>query len=203
MYRFKSIKYLSVTGFMTALLFVVGYFSSLFFTWAISAFGGTTTLQLFDALYLPFCAIFKGPMMLFAGAISGGIFDLASGVRIVTIPVTILIRVLMFFVIKILTIKQWWSVLYSFFVAVLILMFGYPLSYVMIYHDRAIVITELITDAIQGGFAYCVAVPVYYYLHVMQIKSHQHFWNDEQFTYLKPKKKIAKEINIGEEDANR
>lgn len=200
MYRFKSIKYLSVTGFMTALLVVVGYLSSLFFIWA---FGGTTTLQLFDALYLPFCAIFKGPMMLFAGAISGAIFDLVSGVRIVTIPVTILIRILMFFTVKILTIKQWWSALYSFFVAVLILMFGYPLYYVMIYHDRAVVITELIADAIQGGFAYCVAVPIYYYLHLMQVRSQQHFWNDEQFTYLKAKKKLVKEIYVGEEDANR
>ncbi|MBE4704381.1 hypothetical protein [Spiroplasma platyhelix] len=201
MYRFKSIKYLAVTGFMTALLFVVAYLSSLFFAWTISVFGGTTTLQLFDALFVPFCAIFKGPMMLFAGSIAGGIFDLVSGVRIITIPVTILIRVLMFFIIKLLTNHKWWSSFYSFFIAVVILMFGYPLYYVMIYHDRAIVISELIGDTIQAGFAYVVAVPLYYYL--SRIQTNNHFWNDSQFDYLRSKQKSEfKEIYDGEENGN-
>lgn len=203
MYRFKSVKYLSATGFITALLFIVGYLSALFFSWAINAFGGTTTLQLFDALYIPFCAIFKGPMMLFAGAIAAGIFDLASGVRIVAIPITILIRVLMFFVIKLLTNKKWWSSFYSFFLAAAILMFGYPLYYVIIYHDKAIVINELIVDTIQAGFAYLIALPLYYYLYHMQIRSNNHLWDDNQFDYLKPKKKeLLKEKYHGEENGN-
>lgn len=201
MYRFKSIKYLAATGLITGLLFVVGYCSSLFFTWAISAFGGTTTLQLFDALFIPFCAIFKGPMMLFAGAIAGGLFDLVSGVRIVTIPVTILIRILMFFIIKLLTNKHWCSSLYSFFFAVVILMVGYPLYYVIIYSDRAIVINEFIADAIQAAFAYVVALLLYYYLYKAQLNNH--FWDDRQFAYLKVKKEQQiNKIDDGEEDGN-
>lgn len=190
MYRFKSIKYLTATGLITALLFVVGYSSALFFSWAInSIFGGTTTLQLFDALFIPFCGIFKGPMMLFAGSIAGGLFDLASGVKVVTIPVTILIRILMFISIKLLISRKWWSSFYSFFVAAIILMFGYPLYYVIIYNDQAIVINELITDAIQAIFAYIVAIILYYYLYKLQINSNNHLWDDRQFDYLKPKKK--------------
>lgn len=189
MYRFKSIKYLTTTGIITALLFVIGYTSGLFFSWSInSIFGGTTTLQLFDALFIPFCAIFKGPMMLFAGPIAGALFDLASGVKIVTIPITILIRILMFIVIKLLINNKWWSSLYSFFIAAIILMFGYPLYYVIIYHDKAIVINELITDAIQASFAYIVAISFYFYLYKLQLNSNNYFWDDLQFDYLKTKK---------------
>lgn len=200
MYRFKSIKYLTATGLLTAILFVVGYLSSLFFTWAIAAFGGTTTLQLFDALYLPFCAFFKGPMMLFAGAIAGALFDLVSGVKIVSIPATIVIRVLMFLIIKLLSNNKWWSSFYSFLFAAAILIFGYPLYYVMIYHDKAIVISELIVDSVQGTFAYLVALPLYYYLD--HRNTNNHFWDDSQFDYLKRKQKATQEIYDGAENGN-
>lgn len=197
MYRFKSIKYLSATGIITALLFVVGYISSIFFSLVILAFSGTATLQLFDALFIPFCAIFKGPMMLFSGSIAGALLDLVSGVKIVTIPITILIRVLMFFIIKLLLNNKWWSSFYSFLVASIILIFGYPLYYVIIYHDRALVINELIVDTIQASFAYFVAIPLYYYLYKVQEKSKNHLWNDSQFDGLKLKKDY-----IGEEHGN-
>ncbi|MGL5268277.1 MAG: hypothetical protein ACRC8P_00685 [Spiroplasma sp.] len=208
MYRFKSVKYLSATGLITGLLFVVGYLSSLFFSWTItSLFGGTTTLQLFDALFIPFCAFFKGPMMLFAGPIAGGLFDLVSGVQAITVPVTILIRVLMFFSIKLLTNSKWWSSFYSFFIAVIIFMIGYPLCYLIIYNDKAIVINELIVDAIQGSFAYIVAIILYYYLYKKQNKTNNHFWDDCQFDYLK-KSNQSKEKQVevsygGEENGNR
>ncbi|BDT03861.1 hypothetical protein [Spiroplasma ixodetis] len=42
-------------------------------------------MQLFDAVFIPFCAFFEGPMLLFAGPIAGGIFDLISGFKIVVI----------------------------------------------------------------------------------------------------------------------
>gem|GEM_PF-5902307 len=44
--------------------------------------------------------------MLFAGPTAGVIFDLISGVKMIIIPATILIRILMFFIVKILTIKK-------------------------------------------------------------------------------------------------
>lgn len=189
MYRFKSIKYLVTTGLITGLLFVVGYVSAIFFSWAItSVFGGTTSLQLFDALLIPFCAFFKGPMMLFAGPIAGALFDLVSGIRAITIPATILIRILMFVSIKLLTNSKWWSSFYSFFIAVLILMLGYPLYYLLIYNDRAIVINELITDAIQASFAYVVALILYYILYHRQVTTKHQFWDDSQFDYLKKSK---------------
>lgn len=188
MYRFRSIKYLATTGIITGLLVAIGYSSSLFFGWAITGlFGGNSSLQLFDAIFIPFCAVFKGPMMLFAGPIAGGIFDLISGVKIVTVPVTILIRILMFFVIKLLTKKSWWTSLYSFFFAALILMFGYPIYYIFIYQEKAIVINELITDIIQASFAYIVAVPIYYALNKRQITSSYSFWDDRQFDHLRTK----------------
>lgn len=208
MYRFKSIKYLAATGLITGLLFVVGYVSAIFFGWAItSVFGGTTSLQLFDALLIPFCALFKGPMMLFAGPIAGALFDLVSGVRAVTIPATILIRILMFGSIKLLTNSKWWSSFYSFFIAVVILMLGYPLYYLLIYNDRAIVINELITDAIQGSFAYVVAVILYYLLSARQVRTKHQFLDDSQFDYLKKsKQKQTKQLEVsygGEENGNR
>ncbi|MDQ7983112.1 MAG: hypothetical protein REH79_02695 [Spiroplasma sp.] len=190
MYRFKSIKYLSTTGLITGLLVVIGYTSYWFFSWVITgALGGTTTLQLFDAFFIPFCALFKGPMMLFAGPIAGAIFDLISGVKLIVIPATIIIRILMFFAIKLLTRqKWWWSSFYSFFFASLILMFGYPLYYLPVYQDKAIVINELITDTIQAGFAYLIALLIYYPLHNRQVKTLNSFWDDQQFDYLKQQK---------------
>lgn len=190
MYRFKSIKYLATTGLITALLIVIAYTSYWFFNWiVISFFGGTSTLQLFDAFFLAFCALFSGPMMLFAGPTAGVIFDLISGVKMIIIPATILIRILMFFIVKILTIKKWWwSSFYSFFLASLILLFGYPLYYLIVYQDWAIVINELITDTIQAGFAYLIALLIYYSLFNRQNKTNNAFWNDQQFDYLRKQK---------------
>lgn len=189
MYRFRSIKYLAMTGIMTALLVTVGYCSALLFGWAISSLFGGNTLQLFDAIFIPFCAFFKGPMLLFAGPIAGGIFDLISGVKVVVIPITIIIRILMFIVIKLLINKHWWSSFYTFFVAAILLLI-YPLYYLIIFQDYAITINELIIDSIQASFAYIVAILVYYALVKVQIKSKYHFWNDQQFDHFK------EEVNV-------
>lgn len=188
MYRFRSIKYLAMTGIITGLLVTIGYCSTFLFGWAItSLFGGNSTLQLFDAVFIPFCAFFEGPMLLFAGPIAGGIFDLISGVKIVVIPITIFIRILMFFVIKLLINKYWWSTIYTFFFAAILLLI-YPLSYLVIYQDYAITVNELITDSIQAIFAYFVAVALYYALSKNKIRSNYSFWNDQEFDYLKNKK---------------
>lgn len=188
MYRFKSIKYLATTGLITAVLIIIANISFWLFNWiVISFFGGTVTFQLFDAFFIAFCALFPGPMMLFAGPIAGVIFDLISSVKIIVIPITILIRVLMFFMIKLLTVKNWWwSSVYSFFLASLILLFGYPLSYLIIYHNQAIVINELITDTIQASCAYLFALLIYYLLFKRQ--TNNALWNDYQFSPLKNKK---------------
>lgn len=189
MYRFKSIKYLATTGLLTALLIVIAYLSSWFFKWISISFGATATLQLFDAFFITFCALIPGPMMLFAGPIAGVIFDLIGGVKIIVVPATILIRILMFIIIKLLTNKKWWwSTFYSFFFASLVLMFGYPLYYLIIHQSRAYVINELIVDTIQAGFAYLIALLVYYPLFKRQKKTNNAFWDDRQFDDLKKQK---------------
>lgn len=190
MYRFRSIKYLAITGMITGLLVTIGYCSAFLFGWVItSLFGGNSTLQLFDAIFIPFCAFFKGPMMLLAGPIAGAIFDLISGVKIVTVPITIVIRILMFIIIKLLLNKYWWSSVYTFFFAAMLLLI-YPLYYLVLYQDYAITINELITDSIQATFAYTVAIPIYYALYKIQIKSNYSFWSDQQFNHFKKEKVI-------------
>lgn len=194
MYRFRSNKYLAITGMMTALLIVIGYFSTFIFGWTItSLFVTNSTLQLFDAVFIPFAAFFEGPIMLFAGTIAGAIFDLISGVKVVVVPITIIIRILMFVVIKLLINKHWWSSLYTFFFAAILLLI-YPLYYLIIYQDYAIVINELITDSIQTIVAYIIAIPIYYALYKVQIKSNYSFWNDQQFACFK-KEKITSSDN--------
>lgn len=190
MYRFHSIKYLAFSGMMTGLLIAIGYFSSFIFGWTItSLFGGNSTLQLFDAVFIPFVAFFEGPIMLFAGTIAGAIFDIISSVKIVVVPITIIIRILMFFVIKLLINKDWWSSFYTFFFAAILLLI-YPLFYLIIYQDYAIVINELITDTIQAIVVYIISIPIYYALCKIQIKSNNHFWDDRQFDYFKKEKVI-------------
>jgi len=67
-------------------------------------------------------------------------------------------------------------------------MFGYPLYYVIIYHDKAVIISELIADTIQAIFAYVIGIILYFYLYKKQINSDGYFWNDCQFAYLKSSK---------------
>lgn len=191
MYRFRSVKYLATTGIMTGLLIAIGYFSAFIFGWTITnLFGGNSTLQLFDSVFIPFTALFKGPIMLFAGSIAGVIFDLISGVKIIVVPITIIIRILMFFTIKLLINKYWWSSFYTFFFAAILLLI-YPLYYLVINQDYAIIINELITDSIQIIVAYIIAIPIYYALHKVQNKSNYYFWNDQQFDCFKKEKVIA------------
>ncbi|WP_338959098.1 hypothetical protein [Spiroplasma endosymbiont of Tiphia femorata] len=188
MYRFRSIKYLAMTGIITGLLVTIGYCSTFLFGWAItSLFGGNSTLQLFDAVFIPLLCFFWRANAVICRTNWGGIFDLISGVKIVVIPITIFIRILMFFVIKLLINKYWWSTVYTFFFAA-ILLFIYPLSYLVIYQDYAITVNELITDSIQAIFAYFVAIPLYYALSKNKIRSNYSFWNDQEFDYLKNKK---------------
>lgn len=190
MYRFRSNKYLAVTGIITGLLIAIGYFSSFIFGWTIISFlGVNSTLQLFDAIFIPFTAFFKGPIMLFAGSIAGGIFDLISGVKTIVVPITIIIRILMFFVIQLLINDHWWSSLYTFFFAAILLLI-YPLYYLVIRRDYVIIINELITDSIQIVVAYIIAIPIYYALYKIQIKSNYHFWDDHQFDCFKKEKVI-------------
>lgn len=186
MYRMKSIKYLALTGIVTALLFIIGFLSSIIFTWVNIA--GFSILQLFDGLLIPFTAFFPGPMMLFAGPIAAALLDLISAVKTVVIPVSIIIRIIMFFIIKLLIIKKyWWSCFYAFLLAVVPLIILYPTSYIFIYNNKAIVINELISDSIQAVFAYVIGIIIYYFLFKIEKKSSNNFWDDSKFDYLKNK----------------
>ncbi|AHF57607.1 hypothetical protein [Spiroplasma eriocheiris] len=175
MYRLKSIRYLTTLALVTAILIIIAFISQF-----IKIANGKSILQLSDGLFLGLTIFIRGPLMLIAGILYAGIIDLITG-GLVFIPVSIIIRILMFvltyFLYRIITryvanllssLMLLWYVLYAY------LLFG-----------PSAAIIELINDAIQIGICYIFSIIISVTLERINIKSNYRIWNDQQFDIYK------------------
>jgi len=189
MYRFRSIKYCTTTALLSVLLAIFGFGSYwIMGKWIAISFNGGV-IQLFDGLLIALTAFIRGPMLLFSGIIAGFLTDLmiSSSFSLTMIPATIVIRCLMFFIIRLIMTKKWYSCFWTFFLALIPIITIYPL-YILVLYDSALAIIEILVDTIQCGLAYIIAVALYWQL--IRIESHNVvLWNDQEFDYLKKNKK--------------
>lgn len=191
MYRFHSIKYCTITALISAVLAIFGFVSY----WAIGKWiamslnGGI--IQLFDGLLIALTALIPGPMLLFSGLIAGLLTDLmiASSFSLIMIPATLIIRILMFIIIRILMTKNWYSCFWTFLLALLPIIVIYPL-FILILYGSALAIIEIIVDCIQCSLAYIVGVILYWQLVRIQLRSNNFLWNDKEFDHCKKIKSV-------------
>nr|CAK98880.1 hypothetical transmembrane protein [Spiroplasma citri] len=177
MYRLKSLKYLATTGLITALLVAIAYISQ--FIWI--HFGvGKGIIQLADGLFLALITLIKGPMLLISGILYVTIIDFITG-GFIFIPISILIRILMFFITyygaRIL------SRYGAIFVSSLMLLLYVLYSYIMFEPDVAIV--ELSIDAIQIAVATIIGISLSIVFVRINERSTNKIWDDEQFWHYK------------------
>ncbi|WP_342276656.1 hypothetical protein [Spiroplasma endosymbiont of Nebria brevicollis] len=186
MYRFRSIKYCSTTALVSALLAIFGFAS--YWTvgkWiAMSLNGGI--IQLFDGLLIALTAFIPGIMLLISGIVAGILTDLmiASNFSFTMLPATVVIRILMFIIIRIFMNKHWYSCFWTFFIALLPIIIIYPL-YTWVVYGSALAIIELLVDCVQCGLLYIIGIMLYWQLSRIKSRSNNFLWNDEEFNYLK------------------
>lgn len=186
MYRFRSIKYCSTTALVSALLVIFGFGSY----WAVGKWiamslnGGI--IQLFDGPLIALTAFIPGPMLLISGIVAGFLTDLmiASNFSFTMLPVTVIIRILMFIIIRICMNKYWYSCFWTFFLTLLPIIIIYPL-YTWIIYGSALAVIELLVDCVQCGLSYIIAIVLYWQLNGIKSRSNNFLWNDEEFNYLK------------------
>jgi len=190
MYRFTSIKYCTTTALVAALLTVFGLGSYwMGGKWIANALNSKgSIIQLFDGLLLALTALIAGPMLLVAGIIAGFLFDLiitADGsLSLAILPATIIIRILVFMMIRIFMTTKWYSCFWTFFIALLPILLLYPL-YTLYLNGPAAAIMEIIINCIQCGASYVLGIGLYWQLNRIQIRSNNGLWNDEQFKSYK------------------
>lgn len=192
MYRFRSIKYCSTTALLSTLLAIFGFVSYwVIGKWiAISLNGGI--IQLFDGLLIALTAFIPGPMLLISGIVAGFLTDLmiASSFSFIMLPATVIIRILMFIIIRIFITKHWYSCFWAFFLALLPIIIIYPL-YTWIVYGAALGIIELLVDCVQCGLSYIIGIILYSQLIGIKSHSNNFLWNDEEFNYLKKEQTIV------------
>lgn len=171
MYRLKSIKYLTTTALITALLVVLSYATQF-----IRINNTKGILQLADGFFLALIILIRGPMLLICGILYSGIIDLISG-AFIFIPVTIIIRILMFCLTYFLTQKL------SRYVAMLLssLMLYLYVLYTYLCFGMSFAILELVNDSIQLAVCYIIGVSVSLILERVNKKSNYYLWNDAAF----------------------
>lgn len=180
MYRFYSIKYLVTTALITAILLAFGYASTFIFIPGIKGLG---YLQLADIIALPLTSFIPGPMLLIANSIAMVGSDLIGG-YLIFIPATILTRLLMFLIIRILEPYFHFIITYLFAVLPLILIYP-PYTYLVSNFDDTAGLAALVTDIVQAITTYLFAIFVNWFLIRINKISLQKLWDDSQFNDLK------------------
>ncbi|WP_342224490.1 hypothetical protein [Spiroplasma endosymbiont of Asaphidion curtum] len=176
MYRFRSLKYLATTGVITGLLMFCGYASSFIKI-------GVGYLQLADIIALPLITFIPGPMILFANPIAMAFADIMGG-YFVFVPITIVVRILMFVIIRIL--EPYFHFIISYFFAVLPVLIIYPpYTYFISNFDHSYAITALINDAVQAISTYIFSLFITWFLIRINSVSYGHLWSDSDFDYLR------------------
>ncbi|WP_338963689.1 MULTISPECIES: hypothetical protein [unclassified Spiroplasma] len=175
MYRLKSLKYLVTTALITALLVTVAYISQF-----IRLGNGKGILQLADGLFLSLITLIKGPMLLISGVLYVTIIDIITD-GFIFIPVSIVIRVLMFLITYFLArvISRYGAI----FLSSLMLLWYVLYSYLLF--GSAVAILELINDAIQVAVSTVVGITLAVVFAWVNKHSTNKIWDDEQFWHYK------------------
>ncbi|ATZ16397.1 putative energy coupling factor transporter S component [Entomoplasma freundtii] len=150
---FRNTRYLVTTAVLLAVLFIMAL-PTIFIKIGDSSF------QIADGLYMALICVIPGPMMLIDGILWPTFFDLASG-GMAYIPMSILVRVLMFAVIKLF--KKPLTVYGALAFAGLMLFFYLPYNYGINLslgkeQATAYMLKEFIVDVIQYGISLMVSV---------------------------------------------
>lgn len=175
MYRLKSLKYLVTTTLITALLVTVAYISQF-----IRLGNGKGILQLADGLFLALITLIKGPMLLISGVLYVTIIDIITD-GFIFIPVSIVIRVLMFLITYFLArvLSRYGAI----FLSSLMLLWYVLYSYLLF--GSAVAILELINDAIQVAVSTVVGITLAVVFARVNKHSTNKIWDDEQFWHYK------------------
>ncbi|AHI53709.1 hypothetical protein SSABA_v1c02970 [Spiroplasma sabaudiense Ar-1343] len=148
----KLIFKISLASVISGLLFVIGFLTSFI------RFTDYVVLQLSDGLFLAFCALIPGSLMLGPAVVYPLIIDLSAGV-FAYIPISISIRILMFLVVKILSKKI--TAYGSFIIASFLVLLYLPFTY-FIFKDKGLLILEIVTDSIQGVISILFSSLIYF-----------------------------------------
>ncbi len=180
MYRLKSIKYIAATGVLTALIFTLGYCSTLI-TFFIN--GNKSIFQISDAFLFIASLIFAGPMCYIAGSIGASLIDIANQ-AFIYIPATIVIHILMVLIIQLIFKfkNNKYTYLFSFFIASC-LTFLYVLYNYLVYNSYSILIIEVIVDSIQFAVTYLLSISLC--TSIININKDKLLWNDDEFKVYK------------------
>lgn len=162
---FKSSRYVTKTGILVALLFVVGL-TTAFFKFGDSAF------QFADGFYFALICLIPGPMMMVVGLVYPLLFDLLNG-GFIFIPISLLVHFLMFIFIKLLQkpLTSYGSMMIGglmlFFYVLYIYLINLNLGFDV---ARSIALKELIVDAIQYSISLLIGFILYFSLSKPKIK---------------------------------
>ncbi|WP_027063180.1 hypothetical protein [Mesoplasma seiffertii] len=166
---FKNTRYIVLTGIYIALLMCIS-FITIFFKTSDGVF------QLTSGFYLALCVLMPGPSLLVVGIVYGTMLDAIAG-GFIFIPLTILINILMFLIMKCLS---KYITVYGAIVLAAALVFIYiPYTGLVYGFDHSVIIKALVTDSIQFVVTILVGIIIYKGLSAPNIKKHLFEFNNQ------------------------
>ncbi|WP_027048022.1 hypothetical protein [Mesoplasma syrphidae] len=159
---FRNTRYLVLTGIYIAVLMCVS-FLTIFFKASDGFF------QLTSGFYLALCALMPGPSLLIVGIIYGTMLDAIAG-GLIFIPMTILINMLMFIIIK--GLSKYLTVYGTIIFAAALVFIYIPYTGLVYGFSDSVIIKALITDSIQFAVTILVGFIIYKGLSAPNIRKH-------------------------------
>ncbi|WP_338972915.1 HAD-IIB family hydrolase [Spiroplasma endosymbiont of Panorpa germanica] len=145
---------ISVSALISALLICVSMVTSLI------KIGDSIVIQFSDGIFMSLVAIIPGTLMIMPALVYPLFVDLFSGL-LIFIPISIVIRLLMFLIIK--TSRKIFSCYLGFFLASIATLIYVPFN-LLLFHSKPLALTELVVDSIQILASITIASILYYSL---------------------------------------